>query len=91
MRQRLASGRLLLTARCGTCFTPWPLQVEYAINDGGRPWQHAHPRFYERLLRRLLAMPSRPLVMGLMMHSFHRHQASCRGTLRSAASMHQYP
>lgn len=52
------------------------MQVEYAINDGGRPWHHAHPRFYERLLRRLLALPSRPLVLGLMMHSFHRHQAS---------------
>lgn len=52
------------------------MQVEYAINDGGRPWHHAHPRFYERLLRRLLSLPSRPLVLGLMMHSFHRHQAS---------------
>ncbi|KAI7846427.1 hypothetical protein COHA_000040 [Chlorella ohadii] len=50
--------------------------VEYAINDGGRPWHHAHPRFYERLLRRLLALPSRPLVLGLMMHSFHRHQST---------------
>lgn len=51
-------------------------QVEYSINDGGRPWNHAHPRAYERLLRRLLALPSQPLVLGLMLHSFHRHQVS---------------
>lgn len=53
-------------------------QVEYSINDGGRPWHHHHPRSYERLLRRLLALPSRPLVLGLMMHSFHRHQVGGR-------------
>ena len=57
--------------------------MEYAINDGGRPWHHHHPRSYERLLRRLLALPSRPLVLGLMMHSFHRHQVR-RAALRCA-------
>lgn len=44
------------------------------MNDGLRPWHDAHRLSYERLLRRLLQLPSRPLVVGLMMHSYRAVQ-----------------
>lgn len=55
--------------------TPPPLpQVDYSINDGLRPWHDAHRISLERLLRRLLALPSAPLVVLLMMHSYRPAQ-----------------
>ena len=49
-------------------------QLEYNINDGALPWEHAHRRSYERLVRRLLELPSRPLVVPVMMFNYHRYQ-----------------
>jgi hypothetical protein len=52
------------------------------VNDGLRPWHDAHRLSYERLLRRLLQLPSRPLVVGLMMHSYRAvqvHVCVCAG------------
>ncbi|KAL6782488.1 hypothetical protein ACKKBG_A06970 [Auxenochlorella protothecoides x Auxenochlorella symbiontica] len=48
--------------------------VEYIINDMTVPWEHAHRRSYERLLRRLLQLPTRPLVVPVMLFNYHPHQ-----------------
>ena len=46
--------------------------VEYVINNGNFTLEHQHMRSYERLLRRLLTLPSEPLVIPVMMFNYHR-------------------
>lgn len=55
--------------------------LDYAVNNNAGPgpkhWAHNHPRSFERLLRRLAALPSRPLVLGYQLHSFHPNHVRC--------------
>ena len=54
------------------------LQVEYNVNNMQHAWEHPNPRSLERLLRRLLGLPSRPLVVGVMLQSFNEFHVRCR-------------
>ena len=45
--------------------------VEFSLNNGLRTLEHEHPRSYERLLRRLLAWPGKPLVVPVMAWDGH--------------------
>ena len=51
--------------------------MEFNSDDGAVPWEHAHRYAYERLLRRLLQLPSRPLVLTLMLHDTRRVRRAC--------------
>lgn len=48
--------------------------VEFSLNNGLRTLEHEHVRSYERLLRRLLAMPGMPLVVPVMAWDGHPNQ-----------------
>ena len=64
--------------------------LDYAVNNNAgpaaKPWVHNHPRSFERLMRRLARLPSRPLVLGFQLHSFNENHVRrrCCAALRCA-------